>query len=69
MELEDYKESARILETIIGITRNTVIIKIKKKEIWVKELLQINKELDKNRWFGGSKEAYEGDEISDYYWN
>ena len=34
MEIEDYAESARILETIIGITRNTVnnILK-KKKEI------------------------------------
>lgn len=47
MELEDYTESARILETIIGLTRNTVWhISYKKKEIWTEELLQIDKELD-----------------------
>ena len=31
MELEDYTESARILDTIIGLTRNTVYISYKTK--------------------------------------
>lgn len=45
MELEDYAESARILETIIGITRNTVNHLLKKKKYEQKNYYRLIKSL------------------------